>query len=52
LIRTSSFTATDAELRERIGAMRDAGYTQFTIQITHGQEAAIEDWARLKNAFG
>jgi 5,10-methylenetetrahydromethanopterin reductase len=51
LIRTSSFTATQTELIERIGAMRDAGYTQFTIQITHGQESAIEDWARVKNAF-
>ncbi len=50
LIRTSSFTATEQDLVERIGAMRDAGYTQFTIQITRGQEAAIEDWARLKKA--
>jgi 5,10-methylenetetrahydromethanopterin reductase len=52
LIRTASFTATQAELIERIGVMRDVGYTQFTMQITHGQEKAIEDWARLKDAFG
>jgi 5,10-methylenetetrahydromethanopterin reductase len=51
LIRTSSFTATQDELVARIKAMRDAGYTQFTVQITHGQESAIEDWARLKDAF-
>lgn len=51
LIRTASFTATEADLIRRIGAMRDAGYTQFTIQITHGQETAIEDWARVKAAF-
>jgi 5,10-methylenetetrahydromethanopterin reductase len=51
LIRTSSFTATEKELIERIEAMRDAGYTQFTVQITHGQETAIEDWARVKNAI-
>ena len=52
LIRTSTFTATQQELIERIGAMRDAGYTQFTVQITHGQEKSIEDCARVKNAFG
>lgn len=51
LIRTSSFTATERELIERIGAMQDAGYSQFTVQITHGQEAAIDDWARVKEAF-
>jgi 5,10-methylenetetrahydromethanopterin reductase len=51
LIRTSSFTATEQELIERVGALRDAGYTQFTVQIVPGQEQAIEDWAHLKNAF-
>jgi 5,10-methylenetetrahydromethanopterin reductase len=51
LMRTASFTATEKELIERIGAMHDAGYTQFTVQITHGQESAIEDWARIKDAF-
>lgn len=52
LIRQTSFTATEAELRERIGALRDAGYTQFTVQIVPGQEQAIEDWGRLRRAFG
>jgi 5,10-methylenetetrahydromethanopterin reductase len=51
LIRTASFTATEKELIERVGAMRDAGYTQFAIQITHGQEVSIEDWARVKSAL-
>jgi hypothetical protein len=32
--------------------MSDAGYTQFAVQITQGQEQAIEDWARVKDAFG
>lgn len=50
LIRQSTFTATQAELIERIGAMRDAGYTQFAVQITHGQEESIEDWAKIKRA--
>ncbi len=51
LIRDTSFTATEPELKKRIGDLRDAGYTQFTIQIVPGQEDAIEDWARIRRAF-
>ena len=51
LIRATSFTATEGEIRQRIGALRDAGYTQFTIQLVPGQEAAIADWARIARAF-
>ena len=51
LIRTSSFTGTANELIERIGALGEAGYTQFAIQITQGQEDAIEDWAKIMAAF-
>ncbi len=51
LIRDTSFTATEAELKQRIGDLKDAGYTQFTIQVTPGHEAAIEDWGRIKQAF-
>ena len=51
LIRDTSFTAPEAEIRRRIEALRGAGYTQFTIQIVPGQEAAIADWARIRQAF-
>jgi 5,10-methylenetetrahydromethanopterin reductase len=51
LIRTSTFTATQKELIERIGAMCDAGYTQFAIQITQGQEDSIEGWAKVIGVF-
>ncbi len=51
LIRDTSFTATEAELKNRIGDLRDAGYTQFTIQIVPGQEDAIEDWGCIYKAF-
>ena len=47
LIRDTTFSATEAELKKRIGDLRDAGYTRFSIQITHGQEDAIEDWGRI-----
>lgn len=51
LIRLTGFTATQDELRDRVAALRDAGYGQFTIQIVPGQEDAIEDWGRLRKAF-
>lgn len=51
LIRATSFTATEAELKRRIGDLRDAGYTEFTVQIVPGQESAIEDWGRIRRAF-
>jgi 5,10-methylenetetrahydromethanopterin reductase len=51
LIRRTTFTGMRGDLLERIAALRDGGYTQFTIQLVPGQEAAIEDWGRLKAAF-
>lgn len=51
LIRITTFTATEAELKRRIGDLRDAGYTEFTVQLVPGQEGAIEDWARIMRAF-
>lgn len=52
MIRRTTFTGTDAELVAQIRALRNGGYTQFTVQLTPGQEAAIKDWARIKAAFG
>ena len=51
LIRSTSFTASEAEIKKRIEALRAAGYTQFTIQLVPGQEDAITDWARIRQAF-
>lgn len=51
LIRATSFTATEAEIKQRIDALRGAGYTQFTIQLVPGQEQALADWARIRKAF-
>ena len=41
LIANTSFTASEAEIKKRIGALRDAGYTQFTIQLVPGEEHAL-----------
>ncbi len=51
LIRRTTFTATEAEIKQRIEALRDAGYAQFVIPITPGTEDAIEDWGRIRKAF-
>jgi 5,10-methylenetetrahydromethanopterin reductase len=47
LIRTTTFTGTREELRDRIRGLRDAGYDQLAIQLVHGHESAIDDWARV-----
>jgi 5,10-methylenetetrahydromethanopterin reductase len=51
LIAATSFTASEREIIERIIRLRDAGYTQFTIQLVPGQEAAIDDWARIRRTL-
>src|SRR5882672_8362951 len=51
LIRRTTFTATEQELTQRIEALRSSGWNQIVVPIVPGQEAAIEDWARIKNAF-
>ena len=51
MIRQTTFTGTEPDLKARIAALRDGGYTQFTIQLVPGHEAAIDDWARLKAGF-
>jgi 5,10-methylenetetrahydromethanopterin reductase len=52
LIRRTTMTGAEADLLDRIAALRDAGYTQFAIQLTPGNEAAIEDWGRIKAKMG
>ncbi len=51
LIRATSFTATEAEIKQRIDTLRAAGFTQFTLQLVPGQEDALADWARIRKAF-
>jgi 5,10-methylenetetrahydromethanopterin reductase len=51
MVAETSFTADEAEIKKRIEALRAAGYTQFTIQLVPGHEAALADWARIRQAF-
>lgn len=47
LVRRMSFTGTVADLRQRIRALRDAGFKQFTTHVRYGQPEMLEDWARV-----
>jgi Luciferase-like monooxygenase len=51
LIRLTTFTATEPELKQRIAGLADAGYDEIALQIVPGQEHAIEDWGRIRRAF-
>jgi 5,10-methylenetetrahydromethanopterin reductase len=45
LIRALTFTATRAELRERIRELGAAGYNHFAVNIRHGHPQMLEEWA-------
>lgn len=51
LIRRTTFTASEQELKQRVEAMRDAGWSQIVFCITPGEERALEDFARVRRAF-
>ena len=51
LIKYATWTAPEKELRNRIGAIADAGFSQIVFSILPGQEHAIEDWGRIRAAF-
>jgi 5,10-methylenetetrahydromethanopterin reductase len=41
------FAATEQQLITHLRSLQAAGYSQFTVQLVEGQEAALEDWARV-----
>ena len=47
LVKATTMSGTHAELVERLQALRSAGYEQFTVQLVHGHEQALEDWAEV-----
>ena len=51
LIRQTTFTGTEQDIKQRIEAMRDGGLSQLVIPIVPGHESAIEDWGRIAKAF-
>ena len=51
LIRQTTFTGVEQDIKQRIEAMRDGGLSQLVIPIVPGHESAIEDWGRIAKAF-
>ena len=51
LIRQTTFTGKEQDIKQRMEAMRDGGLSQLVIPIVPGHEAAIEDWGRIASAF-
>ena len=50
LVKAASFSGTHDELVERLRGIDEAGYTQVTVQVVHGHEGALEDWADVFDA--
>jgi 5,10-methylenetetrahydromethanopterin reductase len=51
MMRDMTFTGTATDLRDRVRTLRDAGFRQFAPFIAPGQEASLEDWARVRDAL-
>jgi 5,10-methylenetetrahydromethanopterin reductase len=51
LIRLTTITGTEREIKDRLATLFAAGYSEIAIQIVPGQEHAIEDWGRVRRAF-
>jgi 5,10-methylenetetrahydromethanopterin reductase len=52
IVEAFSFTATAPVLRERVEELRDAGYSQLTVQLVEGHEDALNDWAAVLKPLG
>ena len=51
LIRATTITGSEAEIKDAIAGFAEAGYSEVAIQIVPGQEHAIEDWGHIRRAF-
>jgi 5,10-methylenetetrahydromethanopterin reductase len=51
LIRATTITGSESEIKHSLAGFAAAGYSEVAIQIVPGQEHAIEDWGRIRRAF-
>ena len=49
-VKFSTLSGTHDELVDRLRGLKATGYDQITVQLVHGHEAAIEDWANVFHA--
>ena len=52
ILKFTSLTGTEDEVRGRVQAMAAAGYDQVAIQLVPGHESAIDEWARVLMSAG
>ena len=52
MLKFTSLTGTADEIHGRVRAMAAAGYNQVAIQLVPGQEAAVDEWARVLMSTG
>ncbi len=52
LVKNTTMSGTREELIERIQALENTGYSQVTVQLVHGHEEAIEEWADVFRGAG
>ena len=52
LVRATSMSGTRNELVDEVGRLKDVGYSQLTVQLIHGHEEAIEEWAEVFHLCG
>jgi 5,10-methylenetetrahydromethanopterin reductase len=52
IVRATSMSGTRNELVDEVGRLKDAGYSQLTIQLVHGHEEALEEWAEVFQMSG
>jgi hypothetical protein len=50
MIRRFTLSGTAAELRDKLRALRDAGFTHFTTHVRYGQPEMVDDWAEVAAA--
>ncbi len=46
-IQGMTFTGTKSQIRDKVAAVRDGGYSQLTVQIVQDPEDAVDDWAEV-----
>ena len=47
LVQATTLSGPRDELVDRLRGIQEAGYDQVTVQLVHGHETAIEDWAEV-----
>ncbi len=40
-------SGTREQLIDRLCALKEAGYQELTVQVVHGHESALEEWAEV-----